>query len=70
MQKENEEQIPDIEKEGWKAEKIIKEGANVEADEVVRRIKHGQTTENDSAETDLAIRRDQNSNQNKVGSEN
>ena len=44
MVKKNEEQIPDIEIDGWNAEQLAKEAANEEPDDIVRKIRRGKET--------------------------
>ena len=44
MQEQDDENIPNIERQGWSAEKISEEAANKEPDEIVRQMKRGDET--------------------------
>lgn len=54
MKKQNEAEIPDVEKQGWEAEKLIKEAANEESDDVVRKILRGDESKGDPDKRDVA----------------
>lgn len=54
MQKDNEENIPDVERQDWNAEKLVEESANKESDEIVRQMLRGDETEGDADERDVA----------------
>lgn len=41
VNKQDEENIPDVKREGWKAEELIQESANQESDEIVQKIVRG-----------------------------
>ncbi len=44
VNKQNEENIPDVEREGWEAEELIEESAYLESDEVVQKIVRGDNS--------------------------
>ncbi len=48
------ENMSDVEKQGWSAEKISAEASNKESDEIVRQIVRGDETEGDADERDIA----------------
>ena len=54
MQKENEEEMPDVKKDNWDAGKVAEEATNKESDEVVREMLRGGETEGDADERDIA----------------
>ncbi len=54
MKKQNEDEIPDVKKQGWEAEKLIKESANEESDDVVRKILRGDESKGDADKRDIA----------------
>ncbi len=45
VSKQNEENIPDVKREGWEAEELIEESANQESDEVVQKIVRGDKSD-------------------------
>lgn len=51
--KENEE-IPNVERQGWNAEEIADEASNKESDEIVRQMLRGDATKGDPDERDIA----------------
>lgn len=53
MQKQNEENIPEVKKEGWDAEKLVEEGANEESDDVVRKILRGNEEDGNADKRDI-----------------
>ena len=53
MKKQNEENIPDVERQEWEAAKIIKEGANEESDEVVRKLLRGNESDGNGDDRDV-----------------
>jgi hypothetical protein len=54
MKKQNQEKVPDVERDDWEAKKIVKESSNEESDEVVRKILRGDESEGDPDERDIA----------------
>ena len=54
MKKQNEEKVPNVEKEGWDAEEISKEATNKEDDEIVREMRRGDESEGNADERDAA----------------
>ncbi len=54
MQKQDEENIPNIERQGWNAEKIAEEAANQQPDEITRKILRGDESEGNPDERDIA----------------
>lgn len=54
MQKQDEENIPNIERQGWNAEKIAKEAANQQPDEITRNILRGDESKGNPDERDIA----------------
>lgn len=38
------ENIPEVEREGWEAEKLVEEATNEESDDIVNKIKYGGET--------------------------
>ncbi len=58
MKKQNEDEIPDVKKQGWEAEKLIKESANEESDDVVQKILRGDESKSDADERDIAANPD------------
>ncbi len=54
MKKQNEDKIPEVEKQGWEADELIEESANVESDDVVRQILRGDESKGDADERDIA----------------
>ncbi len=53
MKKQNEEKIPNVEREDWEAEEIVKESSNEESDEVVRKFLRGNESEGDPDQRDI-----------------
>ena len=54
MNKDNKDNIPDVERENWDAEKLVEESANIESDEIVREMLRGDATKGDADERDIA----------------
>lgn len=54
VKKQNQENVPDVEREDWEAEKLVREASNEESDEVVRKILRGDESEGDADERDIA----------------
>lgn len=53
MQEKDDEEIPNIERQGWSAEKVSEEAANKESDEIIRQMKRGDETKGDADERDI-----------------
>ena len=51
--KENE-RTPNVEREGWQAEKLADEASNKESDEIVRQMLRGDESKGDPDERDIA----------------
>lgn len=54
MQKKNQEENSNVEREGWKAEEIAEEAANKESDEITRQMLRGDESKGDPDERDVA----------------
>lgn len=54
MKKHEQENVPKVERDGWKAEKIVEESANKNSDDTVREILRGDETEGNPNERDIA----------------
>lgn len=54
MQDETRENEPNVERQGWSAEKISEEATNKESDEIHRQIARGDETKGDADERDIA----------------
>lgn len=54
MQNEMDEEIPNIERQGWSAEKISEEATNKDSDEIVRQMRRGDETDGRADERDSA----------------
>lgn len=52
--KENKEEIPNVERGDWDAEKLAEEATNKESDEIVRQMLRGDATKGDADERDNA----------------
>lgn len=50
----NNEQIPNIKKQGWDAEKIVEESSNKKTDDTVREMLRGDATEGNPDKRDIA----------------
>jgi hypothetical protein len=46
--------IPKVEREGWKAEKLVEEATNEESDDIVRKMLRGDETRGNPDERDIA----------------
>jgi len=56
MQNENkndQEKVPDVNRQGWNAEKVSEESANKSSDEITRQILRGNETEGDADDRDV-----------------
>ncbi len=60
MKKQNEDKVPHIKKEGWKAEELAEEATNKEDDEIVRQMLRGDESKGDADERDVAPALDSN----------
>ena len=54
MQNDEKENIPNVERQGWQAEKIAEEAANRQSDEITREFLRGDETEGNPDERDIA----------------
>jgi hypothetical protein len=54
MTQERKKDIPNVERQGWKAEKLVEEGANKDSDETVRQILRGDETKGNPDQRDVA----------------
>lgn len=52
--KENQEKIPNVEKDGWDAEELAEQATNEESDDIVRRMRRGDETVGNPDERDVA----------------
>ncbi len=50
----NPEQFPDVEKQGWEAEKIAEESANKPSDDIVRQMQRGDESKGNPDDRDTA----------------
>ncbi len=54
MKTEKKEEVPDVEREGWDAEKIVDEAVNKESDETLRQILRGDESKGNPDNRDIA----------------
>ncbi len=54
MQNDDQENIPNVERQGWQSEKIVEEAANRQSDEITREILRGDETKGEPDERDIA----------------
>lgn len=54
MKKEESENIPNVERDGWQAENIVEESVNKNSDDTVREILRGDETKGNPDERDIA----------------
>jgi hypothetical protein len=47
-------EVPNVKREGWSAEKVSEEATNKESDEIYRQISRGDETKGDADERDIA----------------
>ena len=60
MEKKIENEVPNVKREGWSAEKIAEEASSKEADEVYRQILRGDETDGGADDRDIAGSSDRN----------
>ena len=53
MQKQDEEKIPDVERENWETEDLVEESSGESADETVRKVLRGNEAQGDADERDV-----------------
>ncbi|MGI8494524.1 MAG: hypothetical protein ACR2L1_04320 [Pyrinomonadaceae bacterium] len=53
MQKDENQNIPDVERQGWNVEKLNEESVNEDFDDILRKTLRGNEDEGDSEERDL-----------------
>lgn len=54
MQKQNEEEMPDVSRQNWSVEKLAEEGANEQADEILRKVLRGNEAKGNADKRDVA----------------
>lgn len=54
MEKQDEEKVPNVKRDGWNAEELSQQATNKEPDEVTREIARGDETKGDADERDIA----------------
>jgi hypothetical protein len=54
MQNDDQENIPNIEKQGWQSKELVEEAANRQSDEITREILRGDETKGEPDERDIA----------------
>lgn len=66
------EDIPNVKRDGWKAEELVEESTNEESDDIVRKMLRGDETKGNPDERDIAgvpdyekIRQEKNQTENK-----
>lgn len=53
MQEKVRDEVPNIKRQGWSAEKVSEEASNKESDEIYRQIARGDETKGDADERDI-----------------
>lgn len=51
--KKEEENVPNVEREGWQAEKLVEESVNKDSDNMIREILRGDETKGNPDERDI-----------------
>lgn len=54
MNKENLKEVPNVERDGWKADDVVEESVNKDSDETVREILRGDESKGDPDNRDVA----------------
>ncbi len=54
MQEKVRDEVPNIKRDGWSADKVSEEASNKEPDEIYRQIARGDETKGDADERDIA----------------
>lgn len=52
--KNDQEKVPDVNREGWNVEEVSEESVNKPSDEITREVLRGDETEGDADERDIA----------------
>lgn len=54
MQEKVRDEVPNVKRQGWSAEKVSEEASNQESDEIYRQISRADETKGDADERDIA----------------
>ena len=54
MQKQDEEEVPDVKRETWNAEHLVEQSSSEGSDETVRKVLRGDETKGDADDRDVA----------------